>query len=188
MPGGGAEILVDNVRKKISPKKIGFKKWKEVVIKAHKLGIKTSATMVIGLGESLEDRVKHILRIREIQEKTKGFTSFVVWTFKSGNTELKLREISPLEYLKTIAVARMMLHGIIKNIQSSILTCGVDVSLLSLSYGANDLGGSLIEENVITATGHKKKTLLEEDFVRIIKSINRIPAQRDTFYNILKIY
>ncbi len=188
IPGGGAEILVDEVRRKISPRKIGYEKWKEVVIEAHKMGIKTSATMVIGLGESLEDRVKHILRIKEIQEKTGGFISFIIWTFKPGRTVLKECNATTEDYLKTIAVSRMILHGKIKNIQASVLTQGVDVSLLSLSFGANDLGGSLIEENVITATGHKKKTLLEEDFVKIIKSIGRIPAQRDTFYNIIRTY
>ncbi len=188
IPGGGAEILVDKVRKKISPNKISYKKWLEVVIEAHKLGIKTSATMVIGLGESYEDRIKHILRIRDVQEKTHGFISFIVWTYKQGNTELKVKPISIEDYLKTIAISRIILHGIIKNIQASTLTQGLEVALLSLSYGANDLGGTLIEENVITSTGHKREFLSEEDFVRAIKSIGRIPAQRDTFYNIIKTY
>ena len=144
--------------------------------------------MVIGLGESYEDRIKHILRIRDVQEKTHGFISFIVWTYKQGNTELKVKPISIEDYLKTIAISRIILHGIIKNIQASTLTQGLEVALLSLSYGANDLGGTLIEENVITSTGHKREFLSEEDFVRAIKSIGRIPAQRDTFYNIIKTY
>ncbi len=188
LPGGGAEILVEDVRNKISPNKPNSKAWLRVMETAHKLGIKTSATMVIGLGESIRDRIKHILKIRSLQEKTNGFVSFIPWSFKSGNTALKKEEVLGIDYLKTVAVSRILLSGAIKNIQTSWLTQGTKIAQVALFHGANDMGGVNIEENVVKATGAEVKMLPKEKIVKLIREAGRIPAERNTIYEIIRYY
>jgi len=192
IPGGGAEILDDRVRKKVSPSKISWEGWKEVMVTAHEMGLPTTATMVFGLGEGPEERVRHILRIRKIQEETGGFTAFIPWSFQPGNTVLARKEgigkASGIEYLKVVALSRILLHGAVRNIQASHVTQGPGVAQVALYYGANDLGGTMIEENVVKATGVNPQSLPPEMMVRLIKETGRPAARRDTLYNILEEY
>ncbi|MBI5252977.1 MAG: dehypoxanthine futalosine cyclase [Euryarchaeota archaeon] len=213
IPGGGAEILDDKIRKKISPGKIDWKGWKKVMVTAHSLGIPTTATMVYGLTEGYKERVRHLLRIRKIQEKTHGFTAFIPWSFQPGNTalarEYKISDSSGIEYLKVVAASRILLSGAIRNIQASWVTQGANVAQVALSYGANDFGGTMIEENVVRAalvkahagtsttkpsaggllsSGADSQYLPPDEIVRLIKNAGRSAAQRDTLYRILKRY
>ena len=186
LPGGGAEILVDHVRDLISPQKISSQTWLEVMETAHALGMKTTTTMMMGTIEGLEDRVEHLSRIRRLQDKTKGFHAFIPWTYQPGNTALKGRETSPLDYLRTLAIARLFLDNI-ENIQGSWLTQGKDIGQITLLFGANDLGSIMLEENVVKATGLSHR-ITEAEMVDLIRRGKRIPAQRDTEYRIVKRY
>jgi cyclic dehypoxanthinyl futalosine synthase len=187
IPGGGAEILDDRVRNSISPNKIGWKQWQEVMLAAHSLDIPTTATMVFGHAETLEERVKHIIRVRDMQEKYKGFTAFIPWSFQSENTQLSGTSTG-VDYLKMVAVSRILLNGHIKNIQASWVTQGLSVAQVALNYGANDLGGTMIEENVVRAAGVPFHSKSIDEFVHIAKKMGRPVAKRDTLYNILERY
>jgi len=193
IPGGGAEILDDRVRIEISPNKIDWKGWKEVMVTAHGLDLPTTATMVYGLGETNEERVKHILRIREIQEKTGGFTAFIPWSFQPEHTTLAKGRIQEfistgIDYLKVVAISRILLNGTIKNIQASWVTQGANIAQVALTYGANDFGGTMIEENVVKAAGVDAQYLAPERIVACIKELGRPAAQRDTLYRVLRKY
>ncbi|AGK60187.1 menaquinone biosynthesis protein, SCO4550 family [Archaeoglobus sulfaticallidus PM70-1] len=188
LPGGGAEILSDRVRRKLSPKKCSADEWIEVMREAHRLGMKTTATMMFGHVESHEDIVEHLFRVRDLQDETGGFTAFIPWTYQPGNNELTSTIKEPASfthYLKILAISRIVLHNI-ENIQASWLTQGFDVSLLALYFGANDFGGVMLEENVLRATGKKIACIKVEDMVRLLKTTGRKVAQRDTYYNILR--
>lgn len=187
IPGGGAEILDDRVRSSVSPEKIGWKKWEEVMLAAHSLGIPTTATMVFGHEETLEERVKHIIRVRNMQEQYCGFTAFIPWTFQSENTLLHGNSTG-IDYLKMVALSRLLLNGFIRNIQASWVTQGIDVAQMALYFGANDLGGTMIEENVVRAAGVPFHSKSVDEFVHIVKRIGRPVAKRDTLYNILERY
>ncbi len=187
IPGGGAEILDDDVRRKISPYKIRWKQWQEVMLTAHSLGIPTTATMVFGHVETSKEIIKHIIRIRNMQKKYHGFTAFIPWSFQEGNTKLR-GKATGVDYLKIIAISRILLHGFIKNIQASWVTQGLPMAQVALNYGANDLGGTMIEENVVSATGMNVKSKSVEELVHAVKKIGRPVAKRDTLYNILKRY
>ncbi|MDD5473591.1 MAG: dehypoxanthine futalosine cyclase [Candidatus Methanoperedens sp.] len=187
IPGGGAEILDDRVRKSISPNKIGWKQWGEVMLAAHSLGIPTTATMVFGHAETLEERVKHIIRVREMQKKYNGFTAFIPWSFQSENTQL-IGNSTGVDYLKMVAVSRILLNGYIKNIQASWVTQGLSIAQVALNYGANDLGGTMIEENVVRAAGVPFHSKSIEEFVYSAKKLGRPVAKRDTLYNIIERY
>lgn len=186
LPGGGAEILVDRVRKKISPRKISSSKWLEVMEEAHKLNLLTTATMMMGSVETVEERVYHLEKIRDLQDRTGGFISFIPWTYQPGNTVLGGEKASTIEYLKLLSLSRIFLDNF-KNIQGSWVTQGKDIGQLCLSFGANDLGSIMIEENVVRSTGISYR-MSEEEMVYIIKKANKIPAKRDTSFNILKTY
>lgn len=188
IPGGGAELLDDEIRKKISPNKISWEKWKNVMVTAHDLGLKTSATMVYGFGENKESRLKHILRIRKIQEKTGGFTAFIPWSYQPEHTELQGAGANGIDYLEVIALSRILLNGAINNIQSSWLTEGAKLGQAALFYGANDFSGTIIEENVVRAAGVDSMSMPPGEIVRLIKETGRDAAQRDTMYNIIKSY
>ena len=193
IPGGGAEILDDRVRREISPNKIDWEGWKEVMVTAHGLGLPTTATMVYGLVETNEERARHILRIREIQEETGGFTAFIPWSFQPENTRLasgRVQEFSStgVDYLKVVAISRILLRGAIKNLQVSWVTQGPKVAQIALHYGANDFGGTMIEENVVKAAGVDAQYLAPERIVAFIKDLGRPAAQRDTLYRVLKRY
>jgi len=186
LPGGGAEILVDRVRQRISPKKISSSKWLEVMEEAHKLGMKTTATMMIGTVETIADRINHLQKLRTLQNRTEGFMSFISWTFQPGNTALGGKSVSSIEYLRMLSLSRLFLDNF-KNVQGSWVTQGKDIGQVCLSFGANDLGSIMIEENVVRAAGVSHRISVDE-MVDLIQMAGKIPAQRDTEFNILKIY
>jgi cyclic dehypoxanthinyl futalosine synthase len=182
VPGGGAEILDDEVRHRISRLKCTSDEWEQVHRTAHALGLRTTATMMFGCGEEYRHRVNHLERLRRIQEDTGGFTAFIPWMFAAENTALgkKVRETTAVDYLKTLAISRIYLDNI-DHIQSSWLTPGIKVCQIGLQFGADDVGSILIEENVVFAAGVRNRTN-ESELRRIISDAGFIPAQRDTLY------
>lgn len=193
LPGGGAEILDDRTRRKISRLKGSWRDWMDVMTTAHKIGMNTTATMVIGFGESMEERALHLLRVREAQDEclnngypSKGFLAFIPWTFQPDNTNMKREKASPEEYLKTLAISRIALDNI-DNFQSSWVTMGPEIGKLSLTYGCNDFGSTMMEENVVSAAGTTHKVNIEL-ILKLIREAGKIPAQRNTRYEILKVY
>lgn len=186
IPGGGAEILVDRVRAKVSPNKITASQWLEVMETAHNLGLKSTATMVYGLGETFEERLEHLEKIRSLQDKTNGFTAFIPWSFQPTNTELGGGSTGGVEYLKTLAIARIFLDNV-KNIQVSWVTQGGKMAQLALYFGGNDFGGTMLEENVVRAAGTQNKVPID-DIIKYIKDVEFTPAQRTTQYQIIKTY
>jgi cyclic dehypoxanthinyl futalosine synthase len=191
IPGAGAEILNERVRKIVSPKKISTNTWLDIHKIAHHLGMKTTATMMFGTVESDEEIVEHLERIRNLQDETKGFRAFIMWSFQSQNTQLikefpDIKKQSSNRYLRLLAVSRIFLDNF-KNIQSSWVTQGSYIGQMALHFGANDLGSTMMEENVVAAAGAKNKMATDE-MIKLIKDVGEIPAQRDTAYNILKIF
>jgi cyclic dehypoxanthinyl futalosine synthase len=183
IPGGGAEILVDRVREQVSPNKIRWRDWMDVMKEAHRLGMPTTATMMFGSLETKEDIVQHLVRLRDLQDETKGFTAFIPWTYQPGNTELGGRSATAVEYLKVLALSRIMLDNF-ANIQASWVTQGAKIAQVALEFGANDFGSTMIEENVVAAAGISFR-MTRQEIVNIIKDAGYIAAQRDTRYNIL---
>ena len=186
VPGGGAEVLVDDVRQEISPNKIGWRQWAAVMEEAHRLGMRTTATMMFGSREKEEDIVEHLFRIREIQQRTGGFTAFIPWTFQPDNTELGGETASGVEYLKVLALSRIILDNV-DNIQGSWVTQGSRMAQVALFFGANDLGGTMLEENVVAAAGCSFR-MTQEEIVDLVRGAGFIPARRTTEYQILKEY
>ena len=185
IPGGGAEILVDKIREKISPGKCNSKEWLNVMEEAHKLGLKTSATMMFGHIESNEDIISHLDKLRNLQDKTGGFTAFIPWTFQPKNTKLdNVIKKSPLEYLRVLSISRLFFDNI-KNIQTSWVTQKDKIAQLSLFFGANDFGSTMIEENVVRSAG-VSYMLPKEKIVSLIKEAGFKPVQRDCFYNLFE--
>jgi len=183
IPGGGAEILHDEVRHRISRLKCSVDEWVEVHVTAHRLGMNTTATMMFGCGETIEQRVHHLEVIRRIQEETGGFTAFIPWSFQRENTSLGRfvkEEATGVEYLKTLAISRLYLENI-PNIQSSWVTQGLKVCQVGLRFGGNDVGSIMIEENVVSAAGARHRAS-EEELRRIIRDAGFTPRQRDTLY------
>lgn len=183
IPGGGAEILDDAVRHRISRLKCSTEEWCQVHRTAHRLGMRTTATMMFGCGETIAQRVNHLERVRRIQEDTGGFTAFIPWTFQRENTSLGRfikEEATAVDYLKTLAVSRLYLENIL-NVQSSWVTQGLKVCQLGLRFGGNDVGSIMIEENVVSAAGTRHRAS-EEELRRIIRDAGFIPKQRDTLY------
>ena len=184
LPGGGAEILVDRVRKAISPRKASSEQWLDVCRKWHAMGGRGSATMMFGHVETLEERIEHLERLRRLQDETGGFTAFICWTFQPGNTELaELGKVGALEYLKTLAVARLFLDNF-PNLQASWVTQGLRIGQLALRFGANDMGSLMIEENVVAAAGTAFRTS-EAEIRRLISQAGFIPRRRNVFYELL---
>lgn len=184
---GAAEILVDRVRQIISPAKIKTEQWLDVMRTAHDLGMHTTATMTFGIVETLAERVEHMLRVRELQDETGGFKAFIPWTFSPARTKLDhLPMAGGIDYLKTLAIARIMLDNI-PHIHAGWVTEGVKIAQLALAFGANDLGGTLMEEVVVTATGVKHETNVQE-IIQVIRSAGMIPAQRNSKYDILRYF
>ncbi len=183
IPGGGGEILVDEVRRKIG-RRLMSDDWLEVMRIAHQEELRTTATMVIGFGETLEDRVQHLARIRDLQDETGGFTAFIVWSYQPEHTSLGKDgwiEATAAEYLKMVAVSRLYLDNI-DNIQSSWLTQGLKIAQVALKFGANDFGSTIIEENVVTAAGLTEQYASEAEIRRQITDAGFLPVQRDTLY------
>jgi 5-amino-6-(D-ribitylamino)uracil---L-tyrosine 4-hydroxyphenyl transferase len=195
LPGTSAEILDQKLRDKISPGRISVKDWEKVIKTAHKIGINTTSTMMFGHLETLEDRVKHIVKLREIQKETGGFTEFVPLNFIPSEAPMYKQQLhegirqgaSGNDVLLTHAIARIMLNNSIDNLQMSWVKEGQKMSQLLLMWGANDFGGTLINESISTSAGSEHGQLLKpKEIRRMIKEIRRTPAERDTNYNILK--
>jgi len=186
LPGGGAEILVDAVRQEISPNKIGWQEWAEVMREAHHLGMKTTATMMFGVSEQAEDIVEHLFRVRELQAEQGGFTAFIPWSYQPGNTALGGEQASGVEYLKVLALSRVILDNV-PNIQASWVTQGSRMAQIALYFGANDLGGTMLEENVVAAAGVDFR-MNQEEIIDLAKSAGFIPARRTTAYDVLETY
>jgi cyclic dehypoxanthinyl futalosine synthase len=191
IPGGGAEILVDRVRKIISPKKTTSSEWLGVMRHAHRLGMSTTATMMYGHVETLAERVEHMRRIRELQDETRGFRAFISWTFQDDGNRLGAkvpRSAMPtsFDYLLTQAVSRIYLDNV-DHIQSSWVTQGLKIGQVALEFGADDLGSVMIEENVVSAAGTTHRAT-SDDFVRTIKALGKVPVQRDTLYREVRVW
>jgi cyclic dehypoxanthinyl futalosine synthase len=183
IPGGGAEILDDAVRHRISRLKCGTDEWMAVHRTAHQLGMRTTATMMFGCGETIEQRMNHFDLVRNLQEETGGFTAFIPWTFQRENTSLGRfvkEEATAVEYLKTLAISRLYLPNIL-NVQSSWVTQGLKTCQVGLKFGGNDVGSIMIEENVVSQAGARNHAS-EEDLRRIIRDAGFVPKQRDTLY------
>ncbi|MBI5694756.1 MAG: dehypoxanthine futalosine cyclase [Nitrospirae bacterium] len=186
IPGGGAEILVDSVRGAVSPKKITYEGWREVMLLAQEMGMPTTATMMFGSVETDEDIVEHLARLREMQDVHGGFTAFIPWTYQPGNTELGGRTATGVEYLRVLAFSRVFLDNF-PSVQASWVTQGAALAQVSLRFGANDFGSTMLEENVVAATGIRNRMSME-DIIYLIRDAGFTPAQRDTKYMILKTF
>lgn len=183
IPGAGAEILDDEVRVRIARLKCTTADWVEVHRTAHQLGLRTTATMMFGCGETLEQRVGHLDTLRRLQEETGGFTAFIPWSFQPENNALGRtvrEEATAVEFLKTLAVSRVFLENFL-NVQTSWVTQGLKVCQLGLRFGGNDVGSVMIEENVVRQAG-AQHSATEEDLRRMIRDAGFIPKQRDTLY------
>lgn len=183
IPGGGAEILVDRVRSQLSPGKATADEWLEVMDTAHRLGLRSSATMMFGHIETIDDRLVHLHRLREQQDKTRGFTAFICWTFQQANTRLNAPSVGSHEYLRTQAIARIYLDNF-ANVQSSWVTQGPDIGQVALKFGANDLGSIMIEENVVAKAGATYRMSVA-DMHRLIRDLGYEPRQRDNWYRLV---
>ena len=183
IPGGGGEILVDRVRQRIAPLKAMSDEWLGVMDVAHRMGLNSSATMMFGHVETLEDRIEHLERVRAQQDATGGFTAFIAWTFQPENTRLKAKTVGAHEYLRMQALSRIYLDNI-PNIQSSWVTQGLEVGQVALTYGANDLGSIMIEENVVSKAGTTFQMTVE-DMHRLIQDLGYEPRQRNNWYQLV---
>jgi cyclic dehypoxanthinyl futalosine synthase len=184
IPGGGAEILNDRVRNESAPRKCSADEWLGVMEKAHHIGMRTTATMMFGHIETIEERVEHLQRIRDLQDKTGGFTAFIPWPFQPDNTVYDhLPKTTGHEYLKTLALSRIFLDNV-DNIQASWVTQGPKIAQVSLSFGANDFGSTMIEENVVAAAGVSFR-LSEQEIKRLVEGVGMTPRRRKMDYTLL---
>jgi cyclic dehypoxanthinyl futalosine synthase len=189
IPGGGGEILVDRVRQRISPLKAMSDDWLEVMDVAHRLGLYSSATMMFGHVETIEDRIEHLERLRAQQDKSLSypsggrFTAFICWTFQAEHTKLKAPTVGAHEYLRTQALSRIYLDNF-TNVQSSWVTQGLEIGQVALKYGANDLGSIMIEENVVSQAGTTFR-MGTADMKRLISDLGYEPRQRDNWYRLV---
>lgn len=191
IPGAGAEILSDRVRDVIAPKKLDSSEWIEVHREAHKLDIKSTATMMFGSVDDDDDVIEHWKRVRDLQDETGGFRAFILWSFQPDNTPLQkefpnLKKASSNRYLRLLACSRIYLDNV-KNIQSSWVTQGSHIGQLALLFGANDLGSTMMEENVVAAAG-ARNSMNQSEMIELIKDIGENPAKRNTAYEILETF
>jgi cyclic dehypoxanthinyl futalosine synthase len=189
IPGAGAEILSDRVRDIVAPKKLDSAQWIDIHRQAHKIGMKSTATMMFGTVESDEEIIRHWEMIRELQDETGGFRAFIMWSFQGQNTKLlakmpHLKKQAPNRYLRLLAVSRLYLDNF-PNIQSSWVTQGSYVGQLALLFGANDLGSTMMEENVVAAAGAHNQ-MNQNQMIELIKDVGENPAKRNTAYEILE--
>ena len=193
IPGAGAEILDDSVKAQISPLKIKSDEWLRIMECAHKIGLKSSATMMYGTVETEEQQARHIMKIARLQEKTRGFIAFIPWSFEPNRTQIQsegsiIYPSGGLQLLKMIAIARIIYYGLIDHLQSSWLTNGIGMAQLALNYGADDFGGTLIGEEVVSATGARSTELTTDKIISAIKEVGFIAAERDNLYQIKRYY
>lgn len=195
IPGGGAEILVDRVRRKLSPGKCTADEWLEVMAQAHRLGMRTTATMMFGHIETIDDRIEHLSRLRRLQDETGGFTAFICWTFQAAGTRLAaefgeagdgtMKLAGVQDYLRMLAVARLFLDNF-DNMQASWVTQGPAVGQVALLFGANDFGSLMLEENVVAAAGTSYR-LTEPKLRHVIEEAGYVPVRRDCYYNLEEV-
>ena len=191
LPGAGAEVLDDAIKHQISPLKIKSDEWLRIMEEAHNLGIKSSATMMYGTLEDEEQQARHLMKIANLQEKTGGFMAFIPWSFEPNMTQMQSEGLikypsGGLRLLKMIAISRIVYHNLINHLQSSWLTNGIGMAQLALTYGADDFGGTLIGEEVVTATGARSTELTSNTIVSAIKQIGYSAHERDNFYRLIK--
>ncbi len=188
LPGGGAEILVERVRKKISPSKAKSERWLKIMEIAHEMGIKSNATMLFGHVESLRDRAIHLKKLRDLQEKTNGFISFIPLIFHPENTSFgDLNKTSPQDILKTIAVSRIVLSNF-KGIKAYWVMTGEKLAQIALNYGANDIDGTVMGERIVHSAGAKTPAeMTKRKLSEMIRSAGKIPAERDAFFNVVEV-
>ena len=185
VPGGGGEILVQNVRDRVARKKVGADRWLEIMEIAHDMGMKTSVTMMYGLGETNADRIEHLLRVRDVQSRTHGFTAFITWPLQPDGTDMEgTPKTDSITYLRTVAIARLILHNV-PNLQASWVTMGLKVGQISLRFGCNDFGSLMLEENVVSAAGTVHEATIDE-MQRCITDAGFIPAKRTQDYSIIR--
>jgi cyclic dehypoxanthinyl futalosine synthase len=183
IPGGGAEILVDRVRRRVSPRKCTSRQWLDVMETAHRLGLNSSATMMFGHVETVEDRIEHLSRLRELQDQTHGFTAFICWTFQAEHTRLRAPTVGAHDYLRTQALARIFLDNF-DNVQSSWVTQGPQIGQIALKFGANDFGSVMMEENVVRQAGATFR-IDEATMQRLIRELGYEPHRRNNWYKLL---
>jgi cyclic dehypoxanthinyl futalosine synthase len=183
IPGGGGEILVDRVRNRIAPLKCNSDEWLRVMEIAHGMGLNSSATMMFGHVETIEDRIEHLRRLRELQDRTHGFTAFICWTFQNEHTRLRVPSVGAHEYLRMQALARIFLDNF-DNVQSSWVTQGPQVGQIALKFGANDFGSVMMEENVVSQAGATFR-INEDTMKRLIAEIGYEPHRRNNWYQLL---
>jgi len=186
IPGGGGEILVDRIRERVAKKKAQTEEWLGVQEEAHRQGMKTSVTMMYGLGETDEDRIEHLLRVREVQSRTGGFTAFICWPLQPEGTPgmSHYRKTDAVTYLRTLAISRIVLRNV-PNLQSSWVTMGHKVGQVALRFGANDYGSLMMEENVVSAAGTTHRTTLVE-IERLIRDAGYEPRRRRQDYSVIE--
>jgi cyclic dehypoxanthinyl futalosine synthase len=183
IPGGGAEILCDEIRQKVSPNKCSSEEWLEVMRQAHLQGMRSSATMMFGHLEEDVHIFEHMDKLRNLQDETKGFTAFIPWTFQPDHTQITVKKKTSVEYLRVLAMSRLFFDNI-DNIQASWVTQGDKIAQTALFFGANDMGSTMIEENVVAAAG-VDFMLSKEELTRLITKAGFEPRQRDCYYNLL---
>ncbi len=191
IPGAGAEVLSDRVRELVAPRKCDTATWLDVHRQAHKLGIKSTATMMFGTLETTREIIEHLAFLRDLQDETGGFRAFILWSFQGRNTRLlaehpEIKKQSSVRYLRLLAVARLFLDNF-ANIQSSWVTQGSMIGQLALKFGANDLGSTMMEENVVRAAGASFR-MGRDEMIELIRDIGETPAQRNTNYDILRVF
>lgn len=189
LPGGGAEILVDRVRNEVSPLKTKAHEYFEIHRTAHEVGLISTGTMVYGLGETVEERMLHLDQYRRLQDQTRGFRAFIPWSFESESTEIQMPRRTGSEYLRMIALCRILLDNI-QHLQAGWVTEGPKMSQAALLYGADDFGGILMEENVVSATQSDKlyAGVTKEEAIRLIRETGKLPVQRNTNYEVVRVY
>lgn len=189
LPGGGAEVFSSRVRQELCPKKADGERWLEVMETAHKLGLRSNATMLFGHMENWEERIDHLIRLRELQDKTGGFQSFIPLPFHPENTELAhLSRTSAVEELKVIAISRLMLDNF-DHVKAFWIMLGLPIAQLSLEFGVDDLDGTVVEEKITHAAGAKTaQGISKEDLLAMIREMGHVPVERDTLYNVIKVY
>jgi aminodeoxyfutalosine synthase len=189
LPGGGAEILNDELRLQLCPRKAMSQDWLEVHRTAHQLGIKTNCTMLFGHIESFEDRINHLLTLRDLQDQDPGFQAFIPLPFLPENTHLAyLKRTSAVDDIKTLAIARLMLDNI-AHIKAFWVMLSIDIAQIALYFGADDIDGTVFEEKIMYAAGARTGTAIsKEDIIRLIHETGYLPVERDTLYNVLQVY
>jgi cyclic dehypoxanthinyl futalosine synthase len=185
IPGGGGEILVQRVRDIVAPKKAGADRWLEIMELAHNEGMKTSVTMMYGIGETLAERIEHLQRVQALQARTGGFTAFITWPLQPENTPSMshMPKTDAVTYLRTVAISRIVLDNV-PNLQSSWVTMGMKVGQMALNYGCNDFGSLMIEENVVSAANTTHRTTVDE-LDRLIRDAGFSPARRRQDYSLI---